>query len=55
MASLTLLLFYAPFHAISAFFAGLFNQLKAVGGLNLPLAPQPARTSQSAHQATLKR
>jgi hypothetical protein len=45
MASLALLLFYAPFHAISAFFAGLLDRFRWNSRLRAALTPAPARAA----------
>jgi hypothetical protein len=55
MASLALLLFYAPFHAISAFFAGLLDRLKTSGPFAMTLAPVPARANRGSNEVTSKR
>ena len=55
MASLALLLFYAPFHAISEFLAGLLGSLRTAGRLGIRLAPLPATANQLNTRPYLKR
>ena len=55
MASLALLLFYAPLHALSAFFAGLLDRSRRNSRLNVALAPIPARVESREAQSRVLR
>jgi hypothetical protein len=54
MASLALLLFYAPFHAISAFFVNLFERMRQRVAASAHIAtPAAVATSSFKHNANI--